>query len=82
MPNTQSKDVNLTKRVQTRKGLRYCPVACLPMAASSPIRHRQRPGGTTPGRCLLPRVARERLSGYACRWAKMQPMPTPDGNAK
>ena len=27
MPNTQSKDVNLTKRVQTSKGLRYCPVA-------------------------------------------------------
>jgi integrase/recombinase XerD len=25
--NTQSKDVNLTKRVQTSKGLRYCPVA-------------------------------------------------------
>jgi integrase/recombinase XerD len=27
VPNTQSKDVNLTKRVQTSKGLRYCPVA-------------------------------------------------------
>ncbi len=27
MPNTQSKEVNLTKRVQTSKGLRYCPVA-------------------------------------------------------
>jgi integrase/recombinase XerD len=25
--NTQSKEVNLTKRVQTAKGLRYCPVA-------------------------------------------------------
>jgi integrase/recombinase XerD len=25
--NTQSKEVNLTKRVQTSKGLRYCPVA-------------------------------------------------------
>ena len=26
MPNTQSKEVNLTKRVQTGKGMRYCPV--------------------------------------------------------
>ncbi len=26
MPNTQSKEVNLTKRVQTCKGMRYCPV--------------------------------------------------------
>jgi integrase/recombinase XerD len=25
--NTQSKEVNLTKRVQTSQGLRYCPVA-------------------------------------------------------
>jgi len=26
MPNTQSKEVNLTKRIQTSKGARYCPV--------------------------------------------------------
>ena len=26
MANTQSKEVNLTKRVQTSKGMRYCPV--------------------------------------------------------
>ena len=26
MTNTQCKEVNLTKRVQTSKGLRYCPV--------------------------------------------------------
>ena len=26
MPNTQSKEVNLTKRVQTPRGMRYCPV--------------------------------------------------------
>jgi hypothetical protein len=26
VPNTQSKEVNLTKRVQTSKGPRYCPV--------------------------------------------------------
>jgi len=26
VPNTQSKEVNLTKRVQTGKGMRYCPV--------------------------------------------------------
>jgi hypothetical protein len=27
VPNTQSKEVNLTKRVQTAKGMRYCSVA-------------------------------------------------------
>ena len=27
MPNTQSKDVNLAKRVQTSKGVRHCLVA-------------------------------------------------------
>ena len=26
MPNTQSREVNLTKRVQTQRGTRYCPV--------------------------------------------------------
>src|SRR5215467_13536466 len=26
MPNTQAKEVNLTKRVQTPRGMRYCPV--------------------------------------------------------
>lgn len=26
MPNTQAREVNLTKRVETSKGLRYCPV--------------------------------------------------------
>src|SRR5579864_6850657 len=26
MPNTQAKEVNLTKRVQTPRGTRYCPV--------------------------------------------------------
>jgi integrase/recombinase XerD len=30
VPNTQSKEVNLTKRVQTSKGVRYCPVALSP----------------------------------------------------
>ena len=26
MPNTKSKEVNLTKRVQTLRGMRYCPI--------------------------------------------------------
>ena len=30
MANTQSKEVNLTKRVQTSKGMRYCPVVLSP----------------------------------------------------
>jgi len=34
--NTQSKEVNLTKRVQTSKGLRYCPVALSPNGRVKP----------------------------------------------
>ena len=30
MPNTQSREVNLTKRIQTPNGLRYCPVVLSP----------------------------------------------------
>lgn len=30
MSNTQSDEVNLAKRVQTSKGLRYCPVVLYP----------------------------------------------------
>ena len=26
MPNTQAKEVNLAKRVQSPRGMRYCPV--------------------------------------------------------
>ena len=29
-PKTQSKEVNLTKRVQTPRGTRYCPVVLSP----------------------------------------------------
>ena len=36
MANTQSKEVNLTKRVQTSKGLRYCPVALSPNGRVKP----------------------------------------------
>jgi site-specific recombinase XerD len=34
--NTQSKEVNLTKRVQTSKGLRYCPVVLSPNGRVKP----------------------------------------------
>jgi integrase/recombinase XerD len=34
--NTQSKELNLTKRVQTSKGLRYCPVALSPNGRVKP----------------------------------------------
>ena len=34
--NTKSKEVNLTKRVQTRKGLRYCPVVLSPNGRVKP----------------------------------------------
>ena len=36
MANTQSKEVNLTKRVQTAKGMRYCPVDLSPNARVKP----------------------------------------------
>lgn len=36
MPNTQSKEVNLTKRVQTSKGMRYCPVVLSPNGRLKP----------------------------------------------
>ena len=36
MPNTQSKEVNLTKRVQTLKGMRYCPVVLSPNGRVKP----------------------------------------------
>jgi len=36
VPNTQSREVNLTKRIQTPKGLRYCPVVLSPNGRVKP----------------------------------------------
>src|SRR5579864_7506246 len=36
MANTQSKEVNLTKRIQTLKGMRYCPVVLSPNGRVKP----------------------------------------------
>ena len=36
MANTQSREVNLTKRVQTPKGMRYCPVVLSPNGRVKP----------------------------------------------
>jgi len=36
VPNSQSKEVNLTKRVQTKKGVRYCPVVLSPNGRVKP----------------------------------------------
>ena len=36
MANTQSREVNLTKRVQTSKGMRYCPVVLSPNGRVKP----------------------------------------------
>jgi hypothetical protein len=47
---TQSKEVNLTKRVQTPKGMRYCPVVLSPN------------GRVNPDLVLLPRPRRPGLS--------------------
>jgi hypothetical protein len=34
--NTQSREVNLTKRIQTSKGTRYCPVVLSPNGRVQP----------------------------------------------
>lgn len=36
MPNNQSREVNLTKRVQTPKGMRYCPAVLSPNGRVKP----------------------------------------------
>lgn len=36
MPNLQAKEVNLTKRVQTQRGMRYCPVVLSPNGRVKP----------------------------------------------
>jgi hypothetical protein len=36
VPNTQSREVNLTKRVQTSKGPRFCPVVLSPNGRVKP----------------------------------------------
>ena len=43
MPNTQAKEVNLTKRVQTPRGMRYCPVVGFKRPNPSRRRPRKRP---------------------------------------
>ena len=37
MARTQSNEVNLTKRIQTPKGMRYCPVVLSPNGRVRPI---------------------------------------------
>src|SRR5215813_4444524 len=36
MPNTLAREVNLTKRIQTSKGMRYCPVVLSPNGRIKP----------------------------------------------
>ncbi len=59
-----NREVNLTKRVQTPHGLRYCRVAALcQWPRQARCRRRQRQGRATPRRCVLPGMARKRQAG-------------------
>ncbi len=58
MPNTQSKEVNLTKRVQTHKSPRYCPVVVSRNGRVKPdlVIVNGQPEPSEPGRILFPVV--------------------------
>jgi hypothetical protein len=80
--NTQTKEVNLTKRIKTSNGMRYCPVVLsgngrvkpdFVIVNGQPERHPEGAyywnGERTAGAC-------------ACRLAETQPMPLPVASAK
>ena len=73
MPNTQSKEVNLTKRVQTSKGMRYCPAVLSPNGRVKPdlVIVNGRPERHSEGGVLL-RMARERQAHPTIRGERPQ----------
>ena len=73
MPNTQSKEVNLTKRVQTSKGMRYCPVVLSPNGRVKPdlVIVNGRPERHSEGGVLLG-MARERQAHPTIRGERPQ----------
>ena len=82
MANIQCKEVNLTKRVQTSKGLRYCLVILsangrvkpdLVLINGQPERHPE-------GAYYLDGV--KTAGGSGCPWAKIPPMRMPGASVK
>jgi hypothetical protein len=73
VPNTQSKDVNLTKRVQTSKGMRYCPAVLSPNGRVKPdlVIVNGRPERHSEGGVLLG-MARERQAHPTIRGERPQ----------
>ncbi len=73
MPNTQSKEVNLTKRVQTSKGMRYCPAVLSPNGRVKPdlVIVNGRPERHSEGGVLLG-MARERQAHPTIRGERPQ----------
>jgi hypothetical protein len=74
--NTQSKEVNLTKRVQTSKGLRYCTVALSANGRVKPDlvivngqQERHSEGGTISNGVRM-------ADGCVCRLGRMRPTPS------
>jgi len=80
--NTQSKEVNLTKRVLTSKGLRYCPVAISAYGRIKPdqVIVKANRNDTLKARTIWNGV--RMAGGCVCRLGKMQPTPLRDGNEK
>jgi hypothetical protein len=68
--NMQSKDVNLTKRVQTSKGLRYCPVALSTNGRVKPDFVIVNGQQERHPKVLITSSGARTASGCACRWAK------------
>ena len=73
MPNTQSNEVNLTKRVQTSKGMRYCPAVLSPNGRVKPdlVIVNGRPERHSEGGVLLG-MARERQAHPTIRGERPQ----------
>jgi hypothetical protein len=73
VPNTQSKEVNLTKRVQTSKGMRYCPAVLSPNGRVKPdlVIVNGRPERHSEGGVLLG-MARERQAHPTIRGERPQ----------
>ena len=72
MPNTHSKEVNLTKRVLTSKGMRYCPVVVSPNGRIKPDLVIIKASTKSILRARITWNGAKVVSGFAYRWAKMR----------
>lgn len=82
MANTQSKEVNLTKRVQTGNGMRYCPVVLAGNGRVKPdfVVVNGQPERHSEGAYYL--NGANTAGAFASRSAKMRPMPPRAASAK